>query len=92
LGVAPAGNFSLDTTQGVIIQGTLGPSLAYRSTNLLAPRHDSTFRSVAYGAVAGLDVFIGRFPILIGAEYCYYHDRFGDLYFRIGIPIFGRRP
>lgn len=80
IGIAPAGNYSLDTTKGLVIQLAAGPAIALRKTEQES--------EVAYGGSLGLNFLWGSMPMLMSIDYSYFSDRFGDLAIRFGIPLF----
>ena len=88
LGVAPAGNYTLDTANGLILQVNIGPAVAYRNTDLVAPAYEKHGKDLAFGGAASLALYFSSMPFLVSFDYSYFKDHFGDLGLRFGLPIF----
>jgi len=88
LGIAPAGNYTLDTASGLIVQVAAGPALAYRNTESVRVSGKSPEQGVVWGGIGSLQIYFLHRPFLISLDYSYFNDRFGDLALRFGIPLY----
>ena len=83
LGIAPAGNYTLDSTAGLVLQ----LSVAYRNTDLVKPSGSVSKSGVALGGAGSLNIYFASLPVVISIDYDYYSDSFGTLALRFGLPI-----
>jgi|GEM_PF-7100013 len=88
IGIAPAGNYTLDSTSGLIMQIQAGPVLAYRTTDWTTLTSADSPHTLAYGGLGGLAFYFTRMPILLSMDYSYYSDKQRILALRVGLPIF----
>lgn len=88
LGIAPAGSYQLDTTSGLVILATLGPAGGLRKTELEKEGHYSRKWTKVVGGTIGLNLIFGSLPFVVSFDYSYFHDDFGDLALRFGLPLY----
>ncbi len=90
VGIAPAGNYTLDTTSGLVIQVSAGPALALRNTELVRNSGAESKKTYAIGGAGSLSLFFAGMPIIVSLDYSYFNDKLGDFALRVGIPLYRR--